>query len=82
MSFQQAKEDNAKGEDVRMTETFEVLKFQIPPKVVPAVCIQMGVLENRRMRPTYGIDPMLIDEELLYLDEKEADLVYQELKSK
>jgi hypothetical protein len=29
-----------------------------------------------------GIDPMLIDEELLYLEDSEADRVYQELKMK
>lgn len=36
----------------------------------------MGVMENRNARPEWGIDAMLIDEELLYLEDKEADRVY------
>lgn len=40
------------------------------------------VLENRAERPTWGIDAMLIDEELLYLEDEEADRVYFELKAK
>ena len=39
-------------------------------------------MENRNARPSGGIDAMLIDEEMLYLDEAEADKVYQELKAK
>jgi hypothetical protein len=42
----------------------------------------MGVMENRNARPEWGIDAMLIDEELLYLEDKEADHVYQELMEK
>jgi hypothetical protein len=42
----------------------------------------MGVQENRSARPEWGIDAMLIDEELLYLDDKDADRVYQELMEK
>lgn len=39
-------------------------------------------MENRNARPSWGIDAMLIDEEMLYLDEAEADRVYQELKAR
>jgi len=35
---------------------------------------------DRTAKPDWGIDPMLIDEELLYLEDKEADRVYAELK--
>ena len=39
-------------------------------------------MENRNARPSWGIDAMLIDEEMLYLDDAEADRVYHELKAK
>ena len=41
-----------------------------------------GVLEDRNARPQWGIDSMLIDEELLYLEDEEADRVYSELKAR
>ena len=66
-----------KGKDV---EQFEVFKFTITSKIQPATICQ--VMENRNARPSWGIDAMLIDEEMLYLDEAEADKVYQELKAK
>jgi hypothetical protein len=34
-------------------------------------------MENRNARSSWGIDAKLIDEEMLYLDEAEADKVYQ-----
>jgi hypothetical protein len=37
---------------------------------------------DRAAKPDWGIDPMLIDEELLYLEDKDADRVYAELKEK
>ena len=33
-------------------------------------------LESRSDRPSWGIDAMLIDEELLYLEDDEADRMY------
>lgn len=42
----------------------------------------MDMMDLKRARPQWGIDAMLIDEELLYLEDEEADRVYQELKSK
>jgi hypothetical protein len=39
-------------------------------------------MENRNARPSWGIDAKLIDEEMLYLDDAEADRVYHELKEK
>ena len=42
----------------------------------------MAILQNRQERPSWGIDAMLIDEELLYLDEEEADRMYYALKEK
>lgn len=56
----------------------------MPPAGTLKVPIAMGVLEGRGgpSRPQWGIDAMLIDEELLYLDEAEADKVYLALKEK
>jgi hypothetical protein len=42
----------------------------------------MEIMDNRNARPEWGIDSMLIDEELLYLGDEEADRIYQELKAK
>jgi Fe-S cluster biosynthesis and repair protein YggX len=42
----------------------------------------MACLEDRNARSEWGIDTMLIDEELLYLDDTEADRVYKELFEK
>ena len=61
-------------------EDFEVLTFSLPSNKSQAVVMQ--VMENRNARPSWGIDAMLIDEEMLYLDDAEADRVYQELKAK
>lgn len=68
---------DTKGKDF---EQFEIFKFQLPDKTQPVIITK--VLENRNARPSWGIDAMLIDEEMLYLDEAEADRVYQELKAK
>ena len=53
---------------------FETYKVVVPPKA--KVPMAMGVMENRKGRPEWGIDAMLIDEELLYLEDSEADKVY------
>jgi hypothetical protein len=83
-------------ESVMMTETyfdvnesskreqyqqFEVTKVSLPSEGKLKVPIAMGVLDSSNSsRPQ--IDAMLIDEELLYLDEAEADRVYLALKEK
>ena len=61
-------------------KVYEVYKVHTnhEAKLLPA----MGVLENRLARPSWGIDAMLIDEELLYLEDDEADKMYQALKEK
>ena len=61
-------------------QDFEVLTFSLPSNSKQAIVMQ--VMENRNARPSWGIDAMLIDEEMLYLDDAEADRVYQELKAK
>ena len=67
------KKDNFCWYEVHLMETNKSLK-----RVKPA----MAILQNRQERPSWGIDAMLIDEELLYLDEKEADRMYYALKEK
>lgn len=61
-------------------QTFETYKVQLPLK--SNMPVMMEVMENRNARPSWGIDSMLIDEELLYLEDEEADRVYHELKAR
>lgn len=60
----------------------ECFKFTLPLSSKIVLPQAMAVMENRNARPEWGIDAMLIDEELLYLEDKEADRVYQELMEK
>lgn len=74
------------NEEAKMYQVYDVYKFQHlqsqGPKVTSSLLIEGDILLDRKARPQWGIDSMLIDEELLYLDDKEADRVYQELKLK
>lgn len=81
--FQDIKEEKklpSDKSDGNIYQTFEVFKFQLPNKAKHH--LQSAVLENRNDRPAWGIDAMLIDEELLYLEDAEADRVYLELKAR
>lgn len=44
-----------------------------------AIVVESSNVKNSQ---SWGIDGLLIDEEMLYLEDKEADRVYQELKTR
>lgn len=52
------------------------------PERCTTVEADFQILASRNDRPSWGIDAMLIDEELLYLEDDEADRMYQALKEK
>ena len=56
--------------------------FTTHPERCTTVEADFQILESRTDRPSWGIDAMLIDEELLYLEDDEADRMYQALKEK
>jgi len=59
---------------------YEVHKMH--PERCTSVNADFQFLESRTDRPSWGIDAMLIDEELLYLEDEEADRMYLALKEK
>lgn len=59
---------------------YEVHKMH--PERCTSVNADFQYLESHTDRPSWGIDAMLIDEELLYLDDEEADRMYLALKEK
>ena len=74
------RKSNTMEPNIKEFEDFEVHKFTLPSNSKHHILTQ--AMENRNARPSWGIDAMLIDEEMLYLDEVEADRVYQDLKAK
>lgn len=68
------------NEEAKLYQVYDVFKFQLSNN--PKHLIEGDVLQERRAKPQWGIDPMLIDEELLYLGDAEADRIYLELKVK
>ena len=74
------RKSNTIDPNIKEFEDFEVHKFTLPVNSTHHILAQ--AMENRNARPSWGVDAMLIDEEMLYLDEAEADRVYQDLKAK
>ena len=56
--------------------------FRTYPERCTTVEADFQILGSRSDRPSWGIDAMLIDEELLYLEDDEADRMYQALKER
>lgn len=64
-----------------MYQISEVIKVQIPPGKVYDLKIEF--LDNSTSKNVaWAIDSMLIDEEMLYLEDEEADKMYQDLKQR
>ena len=64
-------------------QVHEVTKVQLPPQrqfELKIECLDNGGSASKSA--AWAIDSMLIDEEMLYLEDEEADRMYQELKQR
>lgn len=63
---------------------YEVVKIQLPPRSNYEIKYEYqdptGKNSTIANQAAWSIDSMLIDEEMLYLEDEEADRMYQELK--
>lgn len=61
-------------------DTTEVIKITLPNTKLFDLSIQF--IDDSAAGPMWALDSMLIDEELLYLEDEEADKKYKELKER
>lgn len=74
--------ENSKDSEGGKYDVYEVIKVQLPPPSANKVLdMQIHFLDESNAS-AWAIDGMLIDEELLYAEDAEADRIYQELKQK
>ena len=72
--------DNAPDNEGGKYQVAEVYKFQLPAG--KDYDLKIEFLGSNQHHASWAIDGMLIDEELLYAEDKEADKIYQELKAR
>ena len=73
--------DNIPDNENGKYKVIEIHKFQLPPN--KEYDLQLDFLDSTsRHSQNWAMDGMLIDEELLYAEDAEADRIYQELKAR